>query len=310
MLGVTILIPKPLLPAWAAEPLIMKVNGVVLPNTELLVSLLVIWVVAPEPEVVAEPKEKTAVVLPKAVWVLPGVLKAEAVGSKTPKADCTVLPKAGWAGAGAGVAVGAGAAEFPKMKELPKLGVMAGLVAPCCCPNESWGLVPGYDGSGALVLEPEGMLNAGVAALLNVSLGWLVVTRTEAVRVLPKPPKPVALLLVPVCMALGRDWPKVVTVVEVGIAGGLPDWNVEPMAGVKLVPEAGKVPKRKGLEVEVVVLVTLLMVLVTLLTPKLKAGFKVQSAEVFAVVMEATADVALTWPVKRGVPMVVAGVVV
>lgn len=52
VLGVTILIPKPLLPAWAAESLIVKVSGVVLPNTELLVPLLVIWVVAPEPEVV------------------------------------------------------------------------------------------------------------------------------------------------------------------------------------------------------------------------------------------------------------------
>lgn len=87
VLGVTILIPKLLLPAWAAEPLIVKVNGVVLSNTELLVPLLVVWVVAPEPEVLAEPKEKTAVVLPKAVWVLAGVLKAEAVSFKTPKAD-------------------------------------------------------------------------------------------------------------------------------------------------------------------------------------------------------------------------------
>lgn len=249
-------------------------------------------------------------VLPKAVWVLAGVLKAEAVGFKTPKADCIVLPKAGWAGAGAGVAAGAGAAEFPKAKELPKLGVMAGLVAPCCCPNESWGLFPGCDGSGTLVIEPKGMLNAGVAALLNVSLGWLVVTRTEAVSVLPKPLKLVALLLVPVCMALGRDWPKVVTVVKVGMAGGLPDWNMETMAGVKLAPEMGNVAKSKGLEVEVVVLVTLLMVLVTLLTPKLKAGFKDEPAEVLAMVTAATADVALTWSVKRGAPVVVAGVVV
>lgn len=34
-------------------------------------------------------------------------------------------------------------------------------------------------------------------------------------------------------MAPGRDWPKVVTVVEAGMARGLPNWNMEPMAGVK-----------------------------------------------------------------------------
>lgn len=227
--GVATLIPKPPLPAGAAEPPNVKSDGAVLPNTELLVPLLVVWVVAPKPEVVAAPKEKAAVVLPKAGWVLAGVPKAEAVGFKPPKADCAVLPKAGWGGVGAGVAVGAEAAELPKGKELPKLGARVGLVAPCCCPSvapKGWGLVPGYDGRGALVLEPKGMLNAGVVELLNVRAGWLVVTGAEVVRVLPKPLKPVVLLLVAACTAPGRGWPKVVVVVvvvEVGTAESLPN---------------------------------------------------------------------------------------
>lgn len=241
--------------------------------------------------------------------------KAEAVDFKPPKAVCEVLPKTGWAGAGAGVAVRAGVAEFPKVKELPKLGARVGLVAPCCCPSVApkagWGLDPGYDGRGALVLEPKRMLNAGVVVLLNVSVGWLVVTGAEAVRVLPKPLKPVVLLLlVAVCTALGRDWQKVVTAVELGMEGGLPNWNMEPMDGVKLAPEAVGVPNRKGWEVEVVVLVMLLMALVTLLTPKPKTGFKAESAEVLVVVTDAIVEVALDWPVKSGAPVVVPGVVV
>lgn len=312
------MIPKPPLPAGAAEPPNVKGDGAVLPNTELLVPLLVVWVVAPKPEVVAAPKEKTAVVLPKAGWVLAGVPKAEAVDFKPPKADCAVLPKAGWVGVGAGVAVGAGAAEFPKVKELPKLGTRIGLVAPCCCPSvapKGWGLAPEYDGTGALVLEPKGMLNVGVVVLLNVRVGWLVVTGAEVVRVLPKPLKPaVLLLLVAVCTAVGRDWPKVVVVVvvvvvEVGMAVSLPNWNMGPMVGLKLAPEEEEFPKRKGWEVEVVVLVMPFMVLVTLLTPKPKAGFEAESAEVLGVVTEATVEVALAWPVKRGAPVVVAGVV-
>lgn len=314
MPGVATLVPKPPLPAGAAEFPNVKGDGVVLPNIELLlVPLLVVWVVAPKPEVVAVPKEKTGVVLPKAGWVLAGMPKAEAVAFKLPKADCAVLPKAGWAGAGTGV--GAGPAEFPKAKELPKLGARAGLVAPCCCPsvapNAGWGVAPGYDGRGALVLELKGMLNAGVVVLLNVSVGWLAVPGAEAVRVLPKPLKPVLLLLlVTTCTAPGRDWPKVVTAVEVGMAGGLPNWNIEPTAGVKLAPEAGGVPKRKGWAVEVVVPVMLPMALVTVLTPKSKAGLETKSVEVLAVVTEATVEVALAWPVKTGAPEVVAGVVV
>lgn len=199
--GVATLMPKPPLPAGAADPPNVKGDGVVLPNTELLVPLLVVWVAAPKPEVVAAPKEKTAVVLPKAGWVLAAVPKPEAVAFRPPKADCVVLPKVGWtgAGAGAGVAVGAEAAEFPNVKELPKVGTRVGLAAPCCCPSVApklgWGLAPGYDGREGLALEPKGMLNAGVVVLLNVSVGWLVVAGAEAVRVLPKPLKPVVLLL-------------------------------------------------------------------------------------------------------------------
>lgn len=95
MPGVATLVPKPPLPAGAAELPNAKGAGAVLPNIELLVPLLVVWVVAPKPDVLAEPKEKTGVVLPKAGWVLAGVPKAEAVGFKPPKADCAVLPKAG-----------------------------------------------------------------------------------------------------------------------------------------------------------------------------------------------------------------------
>lgn len=75
-------------------------------------------------------------------------------------------------------------------------------------------------------------------------------------------------------MTPGRDWSKVVTVVEAGVARGLPNWDMEPMAGVKLRLESGGVPRREGWVVEVVVLVTLPMVPVALLTPKPKVGFK------------------------------------
>lgn len=100
--------------------------------------------------------------------------------------------------------------------------------------------------------------------------------------------------------------------VDTGMAGGLPNWNMEPMAGVKLAPEAGGAPKRKGCAVEVVALVTLLTVLVTLFTPKPKAGLEAESADVLAVVVEATVEVAVARPVKRGavVAAAVAGVVV
>ena len=147
MPGVATLIPKAPLPAGVAGPRNMKGDGVVPPNTEPLVPLLVVWVVAPKPEVVAAPKEKTAVALPKAGRVAAEVPKAEGVAFRLPNAGCAAPPNAGWAGVGAGVAVGAGAAELPKVKELPKLGTRAGLAAPCGCPSAApkvgWGLAPG-----------------------------------------------------------------------------------------------------------------------------------------------------------------------
>lgn len=97
---------------------------------------------------------------------------------------------------------------------------------------------------------------------------------------------------------------------EAATAGGLPNWNMEPPAGVKLAPEVGGVPKRKGWEAEAVVLVPLLRVLVTLLAPKLNAGFGAESVEVLAVVTEVTVEVAVAWPVKTGALVVVARVAV
>lgn len=303
------MIPKPPPPAGPAEPPNVKGASVVLPNTELPVPPLVVWGVAPKPEAAAAPKENTDVPLPKAGWVLAGAPKADAAGFKPPKPDCVAPPKAGWAGPGAGVAAGAVAAEFPKAKELPKLGARAGLAAPCCCPsaapNVGWGLAPGYEERGGLALEPKGMWNAAVAALVKVGAGWLLVTGAGVLRPPPpKPPKPVVPPpLAVVGAAPGRDWTKVVTVVEAGAAGGLPNWNMEPTAGVKLAPEAGGAPKRKGWAAEVVVLVTLL-------TPKLNVGFEAESVDVLAVLVGATAEVAPAWPVKRGVLVAVAGTAV
>lgn len=300
--GAATLIPKPPPPAGPADPPNVKGDSVVPPNTELPVPLLVVWVVAPKPEVVAAPKENTGVPLPKAGWVLAGVPKVEAAGFKPPKADCAALPKAGWAGPGAGVAAWAGAAEFAKAKELPKLGARAGLAGPCCCPsaapNAGWGLAPGYDGGAGLGLEPKGMWKAGTAAavVVKVRASGLLVAGAGVVRPPPKPPKPeVPLLLAAVCAAPGTGWPNVVAAVDAGAAGGLPNWKTEPMAGLKLAPEAGGAPKRKGAAAEVVVLVTLL-------TPKLNAGFEAESADVLAVLTGATgatAEAALAWPVKR-----------
>lgn len=188
--GEATLSPKPLLPdGGAAHPPNVKGDGVVL--LERLAPLPVVWAVAPKPEVVAAPKEKTAVVLPKAGWGPARVPEAEAVAFRPPRVDCVVLPKAGWAVAG--VAVGAGAAEFPNVKELHKLGTRDGLAAHCCCPsvapNLGWALDPG------LALEPKGTLMAGRGVLLNVSVAWLVVAGAEAGRLLPKSLKPAVLAL-------------------------------------------------------------------------------------------------------------------
>lgn len=86
MPGVATLSPKAPLPAGVAGPPNMKGDGVVPPNTEPLVPLLVVWVVAPKPVVVAAPNEKTAVVLPKAGRVLVEVPKAEGVAFRLPNA--------------------------------------------------------------------------------------------------------------------------------------------------------------------------------------------------------------------------------
>lgn len=135
--------PKPPLPAGAAELPNVNGDGVELPNTEPLVPLVLVCVVAPKPDVVTEPKENTDVVLPKAGCVLAGAPKVEAVVFNPPKAGCTALPKV----TGAGAADWAEATELPKVKELPKLGASAGLVAPCCgpsvAPNVGCGLAPG-----------------------------------------------------------------------------------------------------------------------------------------------------------------------
>lgn len=295
------MIPKPPLPAGPADPPNVKGDSVVLPNTELPVPLLVVCVVAPKPEVVAAPKENIGVLLPKAGWVLAGVPKAEAAGFKLPKLDCVVPPKAGWAGPGAGVVAGVGAAEFPKVKELPKLGARAGLAAPCCCPsaapNAGWGLAPGYEDSAGLVLKPKGMWKAGAAVVVvKVGAGGLLVVGAGVLRP-PNPLKEAALLLLVAaavaCAAPGRDWPNVVTAVDAGAAGGLPKWKMEPVAGVKLAPEAGGAPKRKGGAAEVVVLVTLL-------APKLNTGFDAESADVLAVLAGAVAEAAPACPAKRG----------
>lgn len=310
--GVATWIPKPPLPAGPADPPNVKGDGVAPPNTELPVPLLVVWVAAPKPEVVAVPKENTGAPPPKAGWVPAGVPKAEAAGFKLPKLDGAAPPKAGWAGPGAGVAAGVGAVEFPKVKELPKLGPRAGLAAPCGCPsaapNAGWGLAPGYEGSAGLVLEPKGMWKAGAAAaaVVKVGAGGLLVAGAGVLRPPPKPLRqevPPLLLVAAVRTAPGRDWPNVVTAVDAGVVGGLPNWKMEPVAGVKLAPEVGGAPKRKGGAAEVVVLVTLL-------TPKLNTGFEAESADVLAVLAGAAAEVAPAWPAKRGTFPAVAGAAV
>lgn len=292
--GLATLIPKPPLAAGAAELPNVKGAGAVLPNKELPVPLLGVWVVVPKPEVVAAPKEKTEVVLPKAGWVVAGAPKAEAAGLRAPKEYWVVLSKVGWAGVGA---VG-----FPKVKEVPKLGAGTGLAGPCdwpsVAPKVSWGVAPGYEGSGALVAELKGMLKAGVV-VLKVSVAWLVAAGVDVVRVLPKPLK----LLLPAWGALGRGWP---VVVVVGTAGGLPNWNTEPREGVKVGPEAWGVPKRKGWEEAVAVA---LLVLTELLIVKANAAFVAEAGAVLAVAVGAEM-VALALAVKRGVLVVVVVVVV
>ena len=125
--GAATFIPKPPLPAGPADTPNVKGNKVVLPNTELLVPLLVVWVIAPKPEVVATKKGETAVVLPKAGWVLERVSKTKAVGFRPRKPDHAVLPKTGWGGIGAELQVGPGLLSFPKERSCQSWGpVLAG----------------------------------------------------------------------------------------------------------------------------------------------------------------------------------------
>lgn len=297
--------PKPPLPAGAAEPPKVNGDGAELPQREPLPPLWVVCAVAvaPKPDVVADPNENTDVVLPKAGWVLAGVPKVEAAAFKPPKAGCAAaLPKA----AAAGAADAAEATELPKVKELPKLGASAGLVAPSVAPNVGCGLAPGYVGSAGLALELKGMLKAGVTVLLKVSVGWLVVAgaEVEVVRALPKPLKP-PLLLAAVWAEPARDWLKEVPAADAAGARGLPNWKMEARAGAELeAVTGGAPPNRSDGEVEAG---ALLEVLAEVLTPKPNPGFEAE-----AVVPEATVEVAVPKPVKRGVDaaVVVAGAVV
>lgn len=149
--------------------------------------------------------------------------------------------------------------------------------------------------------ELKGMLKVGVAVLLKVSVGWLLVAgpEEEVVRVLPKPPKPlVPLLLLPatVWAELARGWLKEVPAadaVAAAAAGGLPNWKMEDRAGAELAAVTGGAPpKRRVCEVDVTVLLALLA---TVVTPKPNT-----SLEAEAVVPEAAVEAAVPRPVKRG----------
>lgn len=112
----------------------------------------------------------------------------EADGAKPPKADCVVLLKDGWARDGVGIEDAT--VEFPKMKELLKLGPRDGWGVPCFCPyaaaNVTWGVAPRDGGKGDLELDPKGTVNAEVELeILDDNAGGLLVTRAEGDRGLP-----------------------------------------------------------------------------------------------------------------------------
>lgn len=144
--GVATLQPKGPTPSRGGWSPNMKGDGVVPPNTEPLVQLLVVWVVAPKPEVVAAPSEKTAVVLPKAGRVLVEVPKAE-VSLRLP----TPAERRRRELAGLGSALGSqsGLGRFQKVKELPKLGRPAAALA-LGGPKVGWGWRPGRMGGSGL----------------------------------------------------------------------------------------------------------------------------------------------------------------
>jgi hypothetical protein len=118
----------------------------------------------------------------------------------------------------------------------------------------------------------------------------------EVVRVLPKPLKP--LLLAAVWVELARGWLKEVPAADAAGARGLPNWKMEARAGAELeVVTGGAPPNRTDWEVEVMVL---LAVLAAVVTPKPKTGFEAEAA-----VPEATVEVAVPRPVKRGADVAV-----
>lgn len=157
-----------------------------------------------------------------------------------------------------------------------------------------------------MALALKGMLKVGVTVLLKVRVGWLVVAgvEVEVVRVPPKPLKPPLLLLAVVWAELARDWLKEVPATDVAGARGLPNWKMEANAGAELeAVTGGAPPNRSDWEVDVMVL----PVLAAVVTPKPNTGLEAE-----AVVPEATVEVAVPRPVKRGadVAVVVAGAVV
>jgi len=61
--GAATLVPKPPLPVGPADTLDVKGAEMVLPNPDVLAPQLVVWVTAPEPEVMAAEKEETWIIV-------------------------------------------------------------------------------------------------------------------------------------------------------------------------------------------------------------------------------------------------------
>lgn len=141
--------PKALAPGlcWEGAP---KVNGEREgpPNTKLPVLLLVGWGLEPKlavVEVVAVPKEKTAVVPPNAGWALVGPKEPWLL--VPPKPGWELFPKAGCA------ADWATEAPKPNAGVLKLAGPAAGLLVGCWLSgvpgaNTGWAATPGYGGGG------------------------------------------------------------------------------------------------------------------------------------------------------------------
>lgn len=126
-------------------------------------------------------------------------------------------------------------------------------------------------------------------------------TRAGADRGLPETEKLALLLLLlleAIWTALGRTWLKMVTVRTGGMVGRWGDGRNKPVPGEKPVLKAWVAPRRKVCQVEGTeqVLPTALAIL---MTPKLKAGFKVESVGALVRLVDMTTEVALTRPWKR-----------